>query len=72
MPRRLRIGARSSPMAQAQAEQVRAALATHHPGITTEIVLHEPAGVTTVQRARPSAPSSTPCSRATAMWPCAV
>ncbi|GAA0480209.1 hydroxymethylbilane synthase [Streptomyces stramineus] len=37
-------------MAQAQAEQVRAALATHHPGITTEIVLHEPAGVTTVQK----------------------
>ncbi|MGI5526853.1 hydroxymethylbilane synthase [Streptomyces syringium] len=38
MPRPLRIGARSSPLPLAQAEHVRAALATHHPGISTEVV----------------------------------
>ncbi|MEU2516526.1 hydroxymethylbilane synthase [Streptomyces syringium] len=38
MPRPLRIGACSSPLSLAQAEHVRAALATHHPGIPTEVV----------------------------------
>ncbi|WP_367132798.1 MULTISPECIES: hydroxymethylbilane synthase [Streptomyces] len=38
MPRPLRIGAPSSPLALAQVDQVRAAFATHHPGIRTEHV----------------------------------
>lgn len=38
MPRPLRIGARSSPLALAQAEHVQTAITAQHPGIPTEVV----------------------------------